>query len=90
MSAETQRQDKDLQVIGELDILSDTVQSLIARTESLEDRLQKVILTPSETDSEGQKEAPQLCDMAERIQQSRREIQKVNYKLAYIFDNLQL
>ena len=91
MGSDAQMQDRNLQVTEELGMLKDAVSSLTTRTESVEARLQKVMTSPPITDQEGKKgEEESLCDIANRICNSRREVTKANRLLQYIEENLQL
>ena len=81
---------EDLQVTGELDLLSDAIGDINTRVDALEGRLQKVIMNPPATDEKGERDELELCAIAQQIRAARHGARKVHRVLNYILDNLQL
>ncbi len=81
---------KDLQVLGELELLHSAVVDTSDRMEILGTRLAKVMINPPQEDVEGKQPEKQLCDVAKQIQDERCVVRKVFHNMVYILDNLQL
>lgn len=81
---------KDLQILRELNILAAGVKRIGSRVEELEIRLQKVIMNLPQAETGKEQPETQLCEIAKKMRDIRREVQIANSVMTYILDNLQL
>ena len=87
---ETMQGKEDLQVTGELKLLSKAVENILGKAGELEGRLKKIMMASPTTDEEAKQPELQLCDVAQQIHDARCGAWKVQQVLDYILDNLQL